>query len=192
MAMALGVNAQHDTVAAADTSRWDFHLSTGTSMVSVGGKGNAYMWVAPSVDYRASERLTLRGGFVAAGSLLGGYELRGNSRSLAPVRRGTQLMGASVGADYQASDRLTLWATLTHVGGWHEPLWTPFDESLGVRRLHLRSQRRVDVRDALPFRPRPLWQRRSGHPGASLLRLRRADLRTLRRPVAFLKLKTEN
>lgn len=132
MAMALGVNAQHDTVAAADTSRWDFHLSTGTSMVSVGGKGNAYMWVAPSVDYRASERLTLCGGFVAAGSLLGGYELRGNSRSLAPVRRGTQLMGASVGADYQASDRLTLWATLTHVGGWHEPLWTPFDESLRV------------------------------------------------------------
>ena len=60
MAMALGVNAQHDTVAAADTSRWDFHLSTGTSMVSVGGKGNAYMWLAPSVDYRASERLTLR------------------------------------------------------------------------------------------------------------------------------------
>lgn len=125
-----GASAQQP--AAADTSRWEPHLSAGTSVVSMCGKGNAYVWAAPSVDYRASDRLTLHGGFAAAGSLLGGYELQGNSRSLAPCRRGTQLVGAAVGADYRVSDRLTLWATLTHVGGWHESLWSPFNEAFNV------------------------------------------------------------
>ncbi len=132
LAMAFGARAQQDTVATKDTSRWDFHLSAGTSMVSMCGNGNAYLWAAPSVEYRASDRLTLRGGFGAVGSLLGGYELQGNRRSLSPVRRGTQLMGVAVGADYQVSERLTLWATLTYVGGWHEPLWSPFNESWPV------------------------------------------------------------
>lgn len=132
LAMACGAWAQQDTVSAKDTSRWDFHLSAGTSMVTCMGKGNAYVWAAPSVDYQPSDRLTLHGGFVAVGSLLGGYQLQGNARSLAPVRRGTQLVGATVGADYQVNDRLTIWASLTHVGGWHEPLWLPFDESMRV------------------------------------------------------------
>ena len=125
-----GASAQQP--AAADTSRWEPPQSAGTSVVSMCGKGNAYVWAAPSVDYRASDRLTLHGGFAAVGSLLGGYELQGNSRSLAPCRRGTQLVGAAVGADYRVSDRLTLWATLTHVGGWHEPLWSPFNEAFNV------------------------------------------------------------
>lgn len=132
LALCFGLSAQHRVETAADTSRWDFHLSTGTSVVSMCGKGNAYLWVTPSVDFHASDRLTLHGGFAAAGSLLGGYELRGNARSLAPVRRGTQLMGATVGAEYQASDRLNFWATLTYIGGWHEPLWSPCNESLHV------------------------------------------------------------
>lgn len=130
LALVSGASAQQP--AAADTSRWEPHLSAGTSVVSMCGKGNAYVWAAPSVDYRASDRLTLHGGFAAVGSLLGGYELQGNSRSLAPCRRGTQLVGAAVGADYQVSDRLTLWATLTHVGGRHEPLWSPFNEAFNV------------------------------------------------------------
>lgn len=132
LAAALGVSAQRNVEVAADTSRWDFHLSAGTSVVSCMGKGNAYTWAAPSVEYRANDRLTLHGGFAAVGSLLGGYELRGNSRSLAPVRRGTQLVGVAAGVDYRVSDRLTLWATVTHVGGWHEPLWLPFNESFQV------------------------------------------------------------
>lgn len=125
-----GVSAQDRTEA--DTARWDYHLSVGSSVMTSNGKGNAYLWVTPKVAYRANDRLTLRGGFVAVGSLLGGYELQGNTRSLAPRRRGTQLMGASVGANYQVNDRLTLWATVMHIGGWHEPVWSPFNESFNI------------------------------------------------------------
>ena len=132
MAIALGVAAQREAEPAVDSSRWDFHLSTGTTVMSMCGKGNAYVWVAPSVDYHASDRLTLHGGFATVGSLLGGYELRGNVRSLAPVRRGTQLMGVTAGAEYQMNDRLNVWASLTYVGGWHEPLWSPFNESFNI------------------------------------------------------------
>ena len=132
LAMAFGVQAQRESEVSRDTLRWTPHLSAGTSVVSCMGKGNAYVWAAPSVDYRANDRLTLHGGFAAVGSLLGGYELQGNNRSLAPIRRGTQLMGATVGAEYQVNDRLNIWATLTHVGGWHEPMWSPFNESWPV------------------------------------------------------------
>lgn len=130
LSLVFGVSAQYKTVA--DTSRWDYHLSVGSSLMTSKGKGNAYMWVAPSVNYQANDRLTLRGGFLAVGSLLGGYELQGNSRSLAPCRRGTQLMGAAIGADYTVSDRLTLWATVMHIGGWHEPVWSPFNEAFNI------------------------------------------------------------
>lgn len=130
MALALGVSAQR--VGEADSSRWDFHLSTGTSVMSSGKKADTYLWVSPSVGYRASDRLTLHGGFSAVGSLLGGYELRGDSRNLAPLRRGTRLMKLEAGVDYKVSDRLSLWATVMHLGGWHEPVWSPLGEAFRV------------------------------------------------------------
>lgn len=115
-----------------DTSRWDFHFSAGTTMLSVSGRGNAYVWAAPKVEYRANERLTLYGGFSAVGSLLGGYELRGYERSYAPRRRGTQMMTGGVGAEYRVNDRLSIWAAVGYMGGWHESLWMPYGESLPV------------------------------------------------------------
>jgi len=115
-----------------DTSRWDFHLSTGTAMVTVGDRGNAYIWAAPKVEYRASDRLSLYGGFSAVGSLLGGYELRGYERSYAPRRRGTQVVSGGVGAEYRVNERLSIWASLEHTGGWHESLWIPDGESMPV------------------------------------------------------------
>lgn len=115
-----------------DTSRWDFHLSTGTTMMSVDGRGNAYVWVAPKVEYRANDRLTLYGGFSAVGSLLGGYELQGYTPNYAPRRRGTQMVRGGVGAEYRVSDRLSIWAAVEHIGGWHESLWLPYGESLPV------------------------------------------------------------
>ena len=132
MMMAFGVSAQRSDEAVKDTSRWDFHLSTGTSFVSGWGKSNAYVWVAPSVEYRANERLTLRGGFAYAGSLLDSYELQGYAPSFAPRRGGTRLVAARVSADYRVNDRLGLWASVTRIGGWHEPLWTPKGEAQPV------------------------------------------------------------
>lgn len=130
LALVSSASAQSST--AADTSRWEPHLSAGTSVVIMCGKGNAYVWAAPSVDYRASDRLTLYGGFSAVGSLLGGYELRGDSRNLTPLRRGTRLMKLEAGVDYKVSDRLSLWASVMHLGGWHEPVWSPWSEAFRV------------------------------------------------------------
>lgn len=132
MALAFGSSAQWEPKADSDTSRWDFHLSAGTTALSVMGRGNAYIWAAPKVEYKATERLTLLGGFSAVGSLLGGYELRGNMRSYVPVRRGTQMVGFGVGAEYRVNDRLNLWFSVSHIGGWHESLWLPYGESLPV------------------------------------------------------------
>lgn len=131
MALAFGVSAQRDTKIAKDTSLWDFHLSTGTSFVGGGGKSNAYFWTAPSVEYRVTKRLTLRGGFAYAGSLLDGYELH-YTPSFAPRRSGTRLVGAKVMADYWASDRMNIWFSLARMGGWHEPIWTPKGEAFPV------------------------------------------------------------
>lgn len=129
LVLALGVSAQHRV--SADTSRWDLHLSTGTSFVSGWGKSDAYLWVVPSVEYHATNRLTLHGGFAYMGSLLKGYELCYTS-NFAPRRQGTRLIATKVGADYWATDKLNLWASLTHIGGWYEPLWPPSGEALAV------------------------------------------------------------
>ena len=107
------------------------HLAVGFPPVD-GHNDAAYVWVAPKVEYRASDRLTLYGGFSAVGSLLGGYELRGYERSYAPRRRGTQMLRGGVGAEYRVNDRLSIWASVEHIGGWHESLWLPYGESLPV------------------------------------------------------------
>ena len=52
-----------------DTSRWRFHLSTGVTAASGYGHTQSLGWTAPSVTYHANDRLTVSGGFAAAGSL---------------------------------------------------------------------------------------------------------------------------
>ena len=59
--LSLSLPAQRKEVS--DTSRWDFHLSTGVTVGTGWGKTDALMWTAPRVEYRANDRLTLRGGF---------------------------------------------------------------------------------------------------------------------------------
>ena len=120
--MALSVHAQE----AADSGRWDYHLSVGSSVVSFGGHGQAYGWVAPTVNYRANERLTLSGGFAMVGSLLDSYRVVGlNGRSLAPRKQGTRLGAVRVAAEYQVNDRLWLWAEIAHASGYFQPWWKP-------------------------------------------------------------------
>lgn len=130
--LSAGATAQWKAEGEADSSRWDFHLSAGTTLVSGWGGGDAYVWTSPSVTWRANERLTLGGGFAYTGSLLSGYELQVRGRSLVPRRRGTQLLTAHAEAEYRVNDRLTLWGAVSHVGGWHEPLWGPRDGAFNV------------------------------------------------------------
>ncbi len=116
--------AQWQHPARTDTSRLDVHLSTGISVTTGWGRSDALAWTAPSLSYRATDRLTLHAGFASVGSLLGSYELRGlHGRSLAPRRQGTRLVAGRVAAEYQATDRLLLWGALTRVGGYAQPLW---------------------------------------------------------------------
>ena len=126
------LSAQRKEVAEKDSSRWDFHLSTGVTMSSGWGKSDALLWTAPRVEYRASDRLTLRGGFAMVGSLLPGYELRMPVTSYAPRRQGTRLLAGFASAKYQVSDRLNIWASVQHVTGWREPLWTPQGHALDI------------------------------------------------------------
>lgn len=130
--LCLDLPAQRKEGAASDTSRWDFHLSTGVTVGSGWGKTEALLWTAPRVEYRATERLTLRGGFAAMSSMTPGYVLRMPVTSYAPRRQGTRLLGGFVSARYQVNSRLNIWASLQRVTGWHEPLWTPQGEALNV------------------------------------------------------------
>ncbi len=110
--------------APADTSRWDYHLSVGTTVVNAFGRTDALGWVAPSARYQATDRLTLGGGFVAVGSLLSSYELHGyHNRSLAPRRRGTRLAALHLEAEYRINDRLDVWASVARISGFAQPLW---------------------------------------------------------------------
>ena len=130
--LGLSLPAQRKEVAASDTSRWDFHLSTGITVGSGWGKTDALLWTAPRVEYHASDRLTLRGGFAAVGSLMPGYVLQMPVTSYAPRRQGTRLLAGFASARYQVNDRLNIWASVQHVGGWYEPLWTPQGEALDM------------------------------------------------------------
>ena len=130
--LCLSLSAQRKEVVESDTSRWDFHLSTGVTVGSGWGKTDALMWTAPRVEYRISDRLTIRGGFAMVGSLLPGYELQMPVRSYAPRKHGTRMLAGFASARYRVNDRLSIWASLQHVGGWHEPLWTPQGEAFTV------------------------------------------------------------
>lgn len=132
LSLCLSLPAQRKEVAEVDSSRWDFHLSTGVSVASGWGKSDALLWTAPRVEYRASDRLTLFGGFGVVTSLLPGYELRMPVTSYAPRRQGTRLLGGFASARYRVSDRLDIWASVQRVTGWHEPLWTPQGKAFNV------------------------------------------------------------
>ena len=108
-----------------DTASKAFHLSVG-SMVGAGfGRTEAVSWVAPSFKWRASERLTLRGGFGVAGSLMpGGYALHGRGpQSMLPLREGTQLGAVWAQAEYRAGENLLLWGSVARMTGFAQPLW---------------------------------------------------------------------
>ena len=109
-----------------DTSRWRFHLSTGVTAAAGYGHTQSLGWTAPSVTYHANDRLTVSGGFAAAGSLMpvGGYALHGRGeRSLAPRREGTRAGALWASATYHPNDRLWVWGSVAHVTGYAQPLW---------------------------------------------------------------------
>lgn len=115
-----------------DTSRWEFHMSTGSTVATGYGKTEAWMWAAPRVTFRASDRLTLHGGFATVGSLLDSYELQGYTPSYAPRRQGTRMLAGFASAAYRVNDRFCLWASVQHIGGWFEPLWTAKGQAIDI------------------------------------------------------------
>lgn len=110
----------------ADTAKTAVHMSMGSSVEAGFGRAQSLTWAAPSVSYRASERLTLRGGFLVAGQLLPtGYRLHGRApQSLAPVREGTQVGALWAAAEYHADEHLTFWVTMARLTGYVQPLWS--------------------------------------------------------------------
>ena len=127
LSMTLVANAQEG-----DTTRWDFHMSTGATVATGFGHTQSLGWVAPIVSYRISDRLKVSGGLAVAGSLLpaGGYTLHGRERSLAPRREGTKAGAMWASATYHPNDRLWLWGSVMHVIGYAQPLW--LDGSLPI------------------------------------------------------------
>ena len=117
----------------ADTSRWQMHLSTGTTVATGFGRTDALGWVAPSFSYQASPRLTLRAGFAYKGTFLPtGYRLQAyGPQDLAPRRQGTRAGAVWASAEYQANDHLRLWASVAHLNGFAQPLW--LDQSLPLQ-----------------------------------------------------------
>ena len=108
-----------------DTARWSYRLSMGTSMMSGYGRTAGLSWVAPRVAFRATDRLTLRGGFAVAGSLTGGYAIQGRGPQTISLRRTpTQLTAVHASAEDRIDDRLKVWATMAHADGWVTPLWS--------------------------------------------------------------------
>ena len=128
----------------ADTSRWDVHLSAGSSVAAGFGRVQSLSWVAPSFEFHPTSRLTVNTGFAAAGNLMPvDYKLQGyGSRSLAPLRAGTRATALWVSAEYQVNSRLWLWGSVAHIGGFAQPMWldrslplqaTAFSGGLGYR-----------------------------------------------------------
>lgn len=132
LTLCLTLSAQWRFEEERDTSRWAFHLSVGSTVATGFGKTEAWMWTAPRVTFRASDRLILHGGFASVGSLLDSYELKGYTPSFAPRRQGTRMLAGFASATYRVNDRLCLWASVQHVGGWFEPLWTPRGEAIDI------------------------------------------------------------
>lgn len=109
----------------ADTSRFNVHMSVGGAVLSGFGNSQALTWAAPWVSYKATDRLTLHGGFAAAGTLLpNNFQLQGRGeRSYAPRREGTRAGLLWAVGEYQASDNLRVWAAVAVARGWIQPLW---------------------------------------------------------------------
>ena len=116
----------------ADTARWNMHVATGTSLSSGFGNTQSLGWVAPSFQFHPTSRLTVNTGFAGAGSLLPvDFELKGNTRSLAPRRTGTRATALWLEAEYKVNDRLWVWGAVAHISGFAQPLW--LDHSLPLQ-----------------------------------------------------------
>ena len=117
-----------------DTARTAFHMSVGTEVGAGFGRTQSVTWAAPSVKWRVNDRLTVRGGFGVAGSLMPqGYELHGREpRSMAPVRQGTTLGGVWAQAEYRVGERMLVWGNVMRMTGFVQPLWLDRSEPVDM------------------------------------------------------------
>lgn len=116
-----------------DSSNYDIHLAAGTSVASGFGHVQSLTWVAPTIEWHPTSRLTVNTGFAAVGNLMPtGYKLNGHSSpSLAPFRPGTRATALWADATYQVNSRLWVWGALAYMSGFAQPLW--LDNSLPLQ-----------------------------------------------------------
>lgn len=116
-----------------DTTRFNVHLSAGSSVSAGFGHVQSLSWVAPSFEMHPTSRLTVNTGFASFGDLMpADYKLQAaNPRSLAPLRSGTRATALWAEAEYQVNSRLWLWGAVAHISGFAQPLW--LDSSLPLQ-----------------------------------------------------------
>lgn len=128
--------AQRLTPATDTTQRVHCNVSLFTGVYSAWGETHAYTGAAPTITYRANDRLTLKAGFAVTTDMnANGYRLRGQQpRSYVPYRTTTGATGVSLGAEYQVNDNLWVAARAFYLGGSYDPIWN-FGQAQGPMEL---------------------------------------------------------
>lgn len=104
--------------------KWEPHLSVSTGFIgSSFGDNRLFTSVAPSIDFRPSDRWVVNAGFRITTDM--DFPMAAQARDLAPYKRegSTGLVSAHVAAEYQVNDRLWLAAAVYHIGGTYAPFY---------------------------------------------------------------------
>ena len=110
-------------ISSAETAKpFDIHLSMGSSYIYNRSSSAVLYSVAPSVDFRPNDKLTVSASLLSVESFStssnAGSPRGGQPRSLAPYRNPRAVaMAAAVAASYKVSDRLWIGASYVHIGG---------------------------------------------------------------------------
>lgn len=118
----IGLQAQY---AKDSVSKWDYHLTVGTGVVSdFDNQVKGYYMIAPEIEYNPNSRWSIKAGFNAI-SDMDSYVFKGREpRSLAPRKNSSTAVGVHLSAQYQVNDRLWLGATVFHIGGQSSLMYT--------------------------------------------------------------------
>lgn len=109
---------------AADSGRFQYHISLGTGVLDGWGSTHAYTLVAPTFEYQLSPKVKAFGGFAVCNDVNATlYRWAPRTPSYLPRRNSSVAGAAAAGVLYQPNDRLTLAACAYYLGGQADPLW---------------------------------------------------------------------
>ena len=104
-------------------SKFDYHLTLSSGVVSNGFSTAAYTAISPSVTYNLSSKISINAGFSILSDIgPHGYEIGKNEVDLSP-RRETQMVSGRVSATYH-SENLLVKGTVFYVGGTLSPAFS--------------------------------------------------------------------